>query len=163
MLLITALMVALLIASSSIVSAKGNAGGTIDCALDITYADWGDGEYWFGQVYGPECDVQGDIMFIEDEPSLPGNTMHFVEEFTIWPSSASGGGFIKGKDWGVWNFSTFKFRANGWVTDASPQWDYLVGAHYHEIGVTTEPGPVIYAPDGQMKIAPSNRPLDTLP
>jgi hypothetical protein len=83
--------------------------------------------------------------------------MHFVEEFTIWPSD---GGEIYGKDWGVWNMTTFKFRAQGWVTDASDEWAHLVGSRYHEIGVTSNPddGLPITAPDGQMHIAPSNRP-----
>ncbi len=39
----------------------------------------------------------------------------------------------------VWNFATFKFRANGWVTKASPQWAGLVGAKFHEMGTTSDP------------------------
>jgi hypothetical protein len=159
LLLVTALMVAVLLASSSIVTAQGNTGGTIDCALDITYDDYGDGLYWFGTVTGPECDVEGTIRFdaVFEEYFDAGKTVHFVEEFTIAPYS---GGEIRGKNWGVWNLSTFKYRANGWVMEASPEWAHLVGAHYHEVGVTADPAaglPIITFPGGWMKIAPSNR------
>ena len=163
LLLVTVLMVALLFVSSLAVAAQPSESAAIKCGLDITYAVWpeesywGAGEYWAGTVTGPRCSVAGNIKFVEEEPSFPGNTMHFVEVFTIHPDS---GGSIEGKDWGVWNFSTFKFRAQGWVTDASPEWEHLVGSRYHEIGVTSNPavpGPIT-APDGEMHIAPSNWP-----
>ncbi|MGD2040799.1 MAG: hypothetical protein PVH11_08230 [Anaerolineae bacterium] len=149
------LMVALLLVSSAAVAAQPSDSRAIECVLDIDY----NGAYWFGTVTGPRCSVEGTIRFdaVEDEYFYPGKTMHFVEEFTIWPSD---GGEIYGKDWGVWNMTTFKFRAQGWVTDASDEWAHLVGSRYHEIGVTSNPddGLPITAPDGQMHIAPSNRP-----
>ena len=163
-LLITVLMVALLFVSSSAVAAQSGGSGTIECVLDITYDDYGDGTYWSGTVTGPECSVEGTIRFdaVPAEYFNAGKTVHFVEEFTIEPYS---GGVIKGKNWGVWNLSTFKFRANGWVRDASDEWAHLVGSHYHEMGRTSNPGDgiPITAPDGQMRIAPSNRPSDALP
>ncbi len=155
---VTVLMVALLLVSSSAVAAQPSGSGTIECVLDITY----NGAYWDGTVTGPECSVAGRITFIEVSGAFDaGKTLHFVEEFTIEPYS---GGEIKGKDWGVWNFSTLKFRAQGWVTDASPEWEHLVGSHYHEMGWTSDPNVIpIAAPDGQMRIAPSDRPSDALP
>ncbi len=63
-----------------------------------------------------------------------GKTEHFFEKFVI---TTDGGDIIKGDDNGVWNFPTFKFRANGWVAEASGSSSYLVGYKLHEIGVTT--------------------------
>jgi hypothetical protein len=158
--LITVLVAAFLLVSSSAVAAQPSASGTIKCVLDISYG----GSYWFGTVTGPECSVAGTIRFdaVPEEYSYPGKTMHFVEEFTIEPY---GGGVIRGKNWGVWNMSTFKYRAHGWVREASDEWEHLVGAQYHEVGVTSDPalGLPITAPDGKATLAPSNRPSDTLP
>jgi hypothetical protein len=156
---VTVLMVALLFVSSAAVAVQPSGSGTIDCVLDITYDEWEPGVfYWFGTITGPECSVAGDIQFVEGPAFEAGKTLHFTEEFTIWPDS---GGEIYGMDWGVWNFSTLKFRAQGWVTDATPEWEHLVGSHYHEMGWTSDPNFIpIYAPDGQMRIAPSNRPFD---
>ena len=155
LLLVTVLMVALLFVSSAAVAAQPSGSAAIKCVLDINY----NGAYWLGTVTGPRCSVEGEIRFdaVEEEYFYPGKTMHFVEEFTIWPDS---GGVIHGKDSGVWNMTTFKFRAQGWVTDATPEWEHLVGSRYHEIGWTSNPddGFPITAPDGQMHIAPSNRP-----
>jgi hypothetical protein len=164
LLLITVLMVAFSFVSSSAVAAQPSGSGTIECVLDITYDNYGDGFYWYGTVTGSECSVEGTIRFdaVREEYFDAGKTMHFVEEFTIEPSS---GGVIKGKNWGVWNLTTFKFRAYGWVREASDEWAHLVGSHYHEMGRTSNPadGIPITAPDGKMRIAPSDRPSDTLP
>jgi hypothetical protein len=155
LLVITVLMVAFLFVASAPVAAQPSGSGAIKCVLDIEY----NGAFWFGTVTGPRCSVEGTIRFdaVEDEYFYPGKTMHFVEEFTIWPDS---GGVIKGKDWGVWNLTTFKFRANGWIREASDEWAHLVGSRYHEIGWTSNPddGLPITAPDGKMTIAPSNEP-----
>jgi hypothetical protein len=161
---VTVLMAAFLLVSSAAVAAQPSGSGTIECVLDITYKEWDPGEfYWYGTVTGPECSVSGDIKFVEVSGAFEaGKTLHFVEEFTIWPSS---GGEIYGKDWGLWNLgSTLKFRAQGWVTDASEEWEDLVGSHYFEMGWTSGPDVIpITAPGGQMRIAPSTRPSDALP
>jgi hypothetical protein len=158
----------LTILSISAVSAKSN--GPIECVLDITYGDHDgtgnpDDFYWLGTL--ADCELEGAIQFkaVPEEYAEPGKALHFVELFTIWPDS---GGVIYGKNWGVWNFSTFKFRANGWVRDASPEWEYLVGAKYHEIGTTSpyfgRPEDIpITAPNGDMKLVPANRQPQALP
>jgi hypothetical protein len=162
---VTVLMVAFLLVSSSAVAAQPSGSRAIECVLDITYnvwpeeSYWGSGEYWSGTVTGPGCSIEGPIKFeaVEDEYFYPRGTMHFVEVFTIHPDS---GGEIHGKDWGVWNYSTFKFRANGWITEASDEWAHLVGSRYHEIGWTSslDDGLPLTTSDGQMHIAPSDRP-----
>ena len=152
--------------SVSAVSAKSN--GAIECVLDITWDDHDgtgnpENNYWLGTL--ADCELEGAIKFVAvpEEYAESGKALHFVEEFTIWPDS---GGEIYGKNWGVWNFSSFKFRAYGWVRDTSSQWAHLVGNKYHEIGTTSPyfggPGP-IFAPDGAMKLVPANRQPHALP
>ena len=63
LILIILLTAALLLTSISVVSAKPNEPGTIDCVLDITYDVYEDGTYWKGTVKGPECSVAGTIKF----------------------------------------------------------------------------------------------------
>jgi hypothetical protein len=90
---------------------------------------------WFGTISG---DINGSIGFWEQGAAFPGKTQHFAETWTIWvdgdPAKA-----ISGYDDGVWNFSTFEFRANGWVTAAVPAWQGLVGHKLFEIGTTSDP------------------------
>ena len=152
LILITALMVALLFASISAVSAQPDAPGVIECVTDIAY----DGDHWSGTVTG--CSLEGTIAYwaVQSEYFEAGKTLHFSETFTIWPAS---GGEINGENRGVWNFSTLKFRANGWVTDASEDWAYLVGYKFREMGTTSNPAVLpITAPDTTMRLAPANPP-----
>lgn len=160
---VTVLLVMLLFAISAVVAAPSDDAGAITCALDITFDDYGDGLYWFGSVSGPECSVEGAIRFdaVRSEYRNPGKTLHFVEEFTIWPGSDDqSGDWIKGKICGVWNLTTFNYRAHGWVTNVSnDQWAHLVGSQYHEKGTTGNPaeGLPVEAPGGEMKVTPGNR------
>jgi hypothetical protein len=132
LILMTVLLLALLSSSVPAVSAQSDA--PIECMINLTF-DPDVGPFWDGTVSG--CSLQGLIRIWEtDENFFPGKTEHFFEIFTIWPES---GGVINGVDAGVWNFKTFKFRANGWITSASEGWDYLVGYKFHEMGRTSDP------------------------
>ncbi|HSG18428.1 MAG TPA: hypothetical protein VLE70_19195 [Anaerolineae bacterium] len=157
---VTVLTIFLLVVISSVVLADR---GAIHCDLDITYDDWGDGMYWYGTIDGPECSVAGNIRFdaVDTEYREPGRTLHFVENFTIWPFSDPNS-MIKGKNCGVWNFMTLKYRAHGWVTeDTDAQWDHMVGYQYHEMGVTGDPSVLpVEAPGGSATLAPGGRPVD---
>lgn len=155
-----------LLATVSISAVSAEPTAPIECVLDITYDEYESGVfYWVGTL--ADCELAGTIRFdaVPEEYAKSGKALHFVEEFTIHPYS---GGEIRGKNWGVWNFSTFKFRANGWVREASPEWEHLVGAKYHEIGTTSpyfgDPGDLpILAPGGAAKIVPANRQPHALP
>jgi hypothetical protein len=90
-----------------------------------------------------EVALTGDVdgtMYVYGDPTreffFPGKTEHFFETWIVF---ADDGGWFSGTDAGVWSFVTFKFRANGWVTEASPEWQFLVGHKFHEIGTTTDP------------------------
>lgn len=97
--------------------------------------------FWTGTVSG---DLAGDIEIHElwARNYIVGNpatgTEHFFETFKIELDS---GGWVSGVDAGVWNMGTGKFRANGWVTDASADLGDLVGYKLHESGVVTTGGP----------------------
>ena len=159
-LMVIVLVAALLKASVAVAATEPASPGAMECELDITYDVHvvGEDPFWMGTVVGPDCGVAGVIKFfaVGDEYTYPGNTMHFVEEFTLEPYS---GGWIKGKNWGVWNLYTFRYRANGWVKETSDEWQHLEGAKYHESGVTGDPnaGLPIYAPDGWAKLVPAQR------
>ena len=162
--IIVVLVVMLVMVPILVVSAESNA--PVKCDLDITYDQHEPNNfYWLGKL--SDCELEGEIKFVAvpEEYTYPGKTMHFVELFTINPYS---GGEITGKNWGVWNLSTFKFRANGWVLDASPEWAHLIGAKYHEMGTTSpyygnpEDLPIL-APDGVARLVPAQRPSHALP
>lgn len=92
--------------------------------------------HWVGTVTG---DITGSVEYwpVPANSYVVGSVKHFYENFTITTSV----GIIKGYDIGVWNFSTFKFRAEGWVTSATGEWAGLVGYKYHEMGYTTPLSP----------------------
>jgi hypothetical protein len=113
---------------------------TQKCDQTITINDYGapgphpdhsETIYWMGVISG---DLSGTIYFWElmPDPYLVGNVMHFLEDFYI----DFGDGWVSGYDKGVWNFATFKYRATGWVTDASANYEDLIGCKFHEEGVT---------------------------
>jgi hypothetical protein len=135
----TVLIVALLFVLISVVSAQSDQSAVIKCTADIVADEWKDGVYWRGPVSG--CSLEGTVQFHEnpDRDFTPNGTMaHFYELFTFYPDS---GGYISGYNNGIWNFRNFNFRAQGFVTDASDEWAHLIGAKYHEMGTTTDPGP----------------------
>jgi hypothetical protein len=106
-------------------------------------------ECWHGTITG---DITGTIWFWEtDRNRFPGHTEHFFEVFLI----TGGDGSISGYDNGVWNFATFKFRAEGRVTAASGGWTGLVGRKYFESGRTSDPnaGLPVTADDMQVFLA----------
>ena len=129
------LMLTLLSMPITAVSAEPNQ--PIECVVDIEFnppIDPLDPRCWHGTVSG--CSIAGEIEFCELPAELVGRNKFFFETFTINPSV---GGEIRGVDEGVWNFSTFKFRANGYVTETSPEWEDMVGFKFHEMGTTSNP------------------------
>jgi hypothetical protein len=125
------------------VSAGGKGLKNISCDQMIVY-DWGAGSnHWVGNLSG--CPIAGTVEYWETDLNFSvGKTEHFFEEFLITTPT----GTISGMEKGIWNFATFKFRAEGWVTKATGEWTYLVGYKFHEMGTTTDPniGTAIYGP-----------------
>ena len=107
-----------------------------DFAIAVNLADTA--PHWVGTVSG---DVTGTVEFWESpDNTIVGKVMHFYETFKISTATSD----ICGYDVGLWTFSTFKFRAQGWVTTATGEWAGLVGYKFHEMGYTTAFPP----PDG---------------
>jgi hypothetical protein len=129
--LIMALVLILLFLSMTAVSAQPNK--PMECVVDAAFDPGVDPQCWHGMVSG--CPIAGEVTICENPAIFPGKTEHFFEEFTIH----TGQGDIYGIDAGVWNFATFKFRANGWVTSATGDWAYLVGYKLHEMGTSSNP------------------------
>jgi hypothetical protein len=135
--LLTFTVLALTLVSVPVVSAK-----TLKCYETIYYNDYSPNSgpnhpgvyaYWRGEITG---EITGTCYFWETEKNyVVGKTEHFFEDFYI----ALGDGWVSGHDEGVWNFATFKYRANGWLTAASENYAYLIGSKLHEEGTTTNP------------------------
>jgi hypothetical protein len=89
---------------------------------------------WYGPVHG---DINGTIAFWETSANyVVGDVEYFFEAFTFLPDS---GGVINGVDEGVFLLRRpFTFSANGWVTATTDEWAALRGAHYFEMGATTD-------------------------
>ncbi len=118
-------------------------GKITKCEQLIYYNDYGvqgpdprhTGEtmYWKGTITG---DISGTSYYWETQKNyIVGTSEHFFEDFYI----ALPDGWISGYDDGVWNFATFNFRAQGWVTDASENYEYLIGTRFFEQGTTSNP------------------------
>ena len=125
----------LLLTSASTPSTATRSNNPISCVIDIQF-DCVDGDCaWRGPITG--CILSPGTIEFRETPlnRVAGKTEHFFEKFIIYAP----GGTISGDDAGVWNFATFKFRANGWVTAASTPYADLVGAKFHEMGTTSDP------------------------
>ncbi len=90
--------------------------------------------YWRGLVdFGGS--LEGTAYFITNIPGIkfsPSHTGHFYEWFYI---TFDNGEWIMGNDQGTFNYlSNAMYMANGWVTDACANLQYLVGCKYHEEG-----------------------------
>ena len=98
---------------------------------------------WIGTVSGA---IEGDATLTLMGASFPGITEHYSETWVITTSEGS----ITMYQEGVWSFKSYKFKSNGWITDATGSWAYLLGSDAHVRGVTTTfpvppPTPVIGA------------------
>jgi hypothetical protein len=86
---------------------------------------------WIGTVSGA---IEGDTTLTLMGASFPGITEHYSETWVITTSEGS----ITIYQEGVWSFKSYKFKSNGWITDATGSWAYLLGSDAHVRGVTTQ-------------------------
>lgn len=140
------IVAALVLLATSGAAVPAQTSKPIACVIDIQFdcvqmcSDENEPNCWDCAWRGPitGCSLTGGTIEFREQPQnrWPGKTEHFFEKFIIY---APGGGTISGDNAGVWNFATFKFRANGRVTEASPEWAHLAGAKFHEMGTTSDP------------------------
>lgn len=158
LILASALLIALLFVSFSVATADPE--GPFVCQTDIVYAEHDpvnepDLWYWYGPISG--CELEGNLRYDVNPdypPVFPGNSYHFFEKFTLYPNS---GGEIHGENAGTVQWSNMEFRANGWVTDASPEWEDMIGYKFHEKGTAVMfPDGTITANGTTMRLSPAN-------
>jgi hypothetical protein len=88
--------------------------------------------HWIGTLTG--CELEGTVEYWETDLNFRVHGIeHFYETFKITTAT----GVITGVDAGDWDLiSTFKFTADGWVKDATGDWQYLEGYKFYETGIT---------------------------
>lgn len=148
----SAIVIAIALGSTLALTGPASADEPAMLRMDIEIT-WSDPPgYWWGGVEG---DVTGMVTYTAwpgHEGYATGQAAHFFETFTICvgePVTMSGctdpteGEYIVGTLQGLYSLKgsagKWTFRANGVVTDASPEWEFLIGYRYHENGVTTSP------------------------
>jgi hypothetical protein len=139
------LLLVLALAGPAAAQSKSNA--PLRCHTDLSVAEGNPIGDWFGPITGA---IIGDIAYVERDGGalsrFTGRTQHFTEDWTIYVGGYPSDVTISGYQVGAYNFvSTFRFQANGRVTAASPEFQWLVGHKTKAIGLTSalnEPGPV---------------------
>ncbi|HSG85007.1 MAG TPA: hypothetical protein VLA23_01610 [Candidatus Limnocylindrales bacterium] len=147
--LVAAVGLLVAVASTSTVAAKSEGGHQIRASIEMGYpsvdcpefpaeitppADLQLGACWQGTITGG---LNGAVAFWERPQIFLGPHGDRLERFfEVFLFRLDGGEWIYGSDSGVWNFSTFKYRAQGWVTAASAGMEHLVGWHYFYSGTT---------------------------
>ena len=110
--------------------------------LNWDYFVTGEPPTWNGTIWG---DINGKANLTLIEATFPGNmnkTEHYSE---VWDIVTTEGSITMYQE-GVWGGKKFKFRSNGYVTDATGAWEWLDGSSAHVRGVTS-PFPVdLYTP-----------------
>jgi len=108
----------------------------LECAIALELTS---STSWAGTVDG---DIIGDIAITENPATFIGQTEHFDENTVI---TTTEGVVINIHDLGVVSFKSWRFAANGVVTDvSSPDWQWLVGSGVHFWGAVI-PGDVVTA------------------
>jgi hypothetical protein len=138
-------LLALALVGPAAAQSRGNA--PLRCHTDLSVAEGNPIGDWYGPITGA---INGDIAYTERDGGalsrFTGRTQHFIEDWTIYVGGYPSAVTISGYQEGAYNFvSTFRFQANGRVTAASPQFQWLVGHKSKAIGVTSalnEAGPV---------------------
>jgi hypothetical protein len=131
-------VVALMMVITPIVTAKPTnlLNGEVYIELQWDFIGFGGtNPYSFiGTVSG---DIEGDlyISLLEAWYPAPG-VEQFIEYWRIEPNS---GGYIEGENKGKWTMSNFNWIANGEVTGASAEWEYLIGSRWQYGGTTDDP------------------------
>ncbi|MDH3196619.1 MAG: hypothetical protein OEO21_00095 [Candidatus Krumholzibacteria bacterium] len=85
---------------------------------------------WRGTITG---DISGEIFFSNIGGKEAGMAYHFEEE---WWITDQGGTILRGTDEGVVSPNS-KYRMNGVVTEAAPEWSHLIGRKVHASGYIT--------------------------
>ena len=130
-----AAVLVLLFTSGGVLAAQSNGPKIIKCDQFIAVYSTDSPQHWRGNLSNCVLDKADVHYYGQPESWESGKVAHFHEHFVI----SRDGDSISGYDDGLWNFSTWKFRAEGRVTEATGKWSYLVGYKFHEMGTTDDP------------------------
>jgi len=134
--IIAALVTCMFVCVSMLCVPAVRADRPLECAISL---DLTSPTSWAGTVTG---DLTGSIAITENPAIFVGQTEHFDENTVI---TTTEGVVINIHDLGVVSFKSWKFAANGVVTDvSSPDWQWLVGYQVHFMGAVV-PGEVVSA------------------
>ena len=131
-------VVALLLTSGGVLAAQSNGPKIIKCDQFIAVYSTDPEPHWRGtSATAPSMELKSTTT--DRRRRRAGSPARSHTSTRTSSSIPTSGGFIKGYDDGLWNFSTWKFRSEGRVTEASPEWSHLVGYKFHEMGTTDDP------------------------
>jgi hypothetical protein len=85
---------------------------------------------WSGTITG---DINGNMYFYKTAGLEIGNTKHFWEVWLI--TDENDNMLLTGTDKGVVTIANWKYRMNGEVTDAAPEYAHLIGHQVHMSGI----------------------------
>ena len=85
---------------------------------------------WSGTITG---DINGNMYFYKTAGLQIGNTKHFWEVWLI--TDENDNMLLMGTDKGVVTIANWKYRMNGEVTDAAPEYAHLIGHQVHMSGI----------------------------
>jgi len=91
---------------------------------------FGDNPIWRGTISG---DISGQIFFSNIGEKESGKAYHFSETWMIKDGDTV---LLSGTDEGVVSPDS-KYRMNGVVTEAAPEWSHLIGRNIHASGYIT--------------------------
>ena len=102
---------------------------------------------WSGTISG---DINGNIYFYKTGSKVVGNVKHFWEVWLI--TDESGDMLLMGTDRGVVSLANMKYRMNGEVTDAAPQYEGLIGRNVHMSGIVISISPTVKQAPGEFRV-----------
>ena len=103
--------------------------------------------YWNGTISGA---INGKIYFYNTGREVVGNVKHFWEVWLI--TDDAGDMLLNGTDKGVVTLANMKFRMNGVVTDAAPQYEHLIGRNVHMSGIVISLGSGVKQAPGEFRL-----------
>jgi hypothetical protein len=129
--LLFALVLALVLVVVLAAPASAKVKKPLVCRVNMAVGSTQYPDHWGGTVKG---DIRGTMEVWELPWNDQGPVLYtFAEKFLITTKS----GDIKGFDMGIW-YPNFKFKASGWVTEATGHWKYLVGWMFYQAGKTSD-------------------------
>ena len=102
---------------------------------------------WSGTITG---DINGNMYFYKTAGLEVGETKHFWEVWLI--TDEQGDMLLMGTDKGVVTIANWKYRMNGEVTDAAPEYAHLIGHQVHMSGIVIHHSATVKEAPGTFRV-----------